>query len=176
MKWLLVLVHQHRRSCNSDLRHLLSARKCVLYFYTNVVSLITVNQHMHHSCWNKNATRSRKPWTLKMAPLDMYAPCMQPETDSEPTSFHHSGPLDKVTHSWQRIVSNALTRPFFIFATEPIVQLLGLYMALTYGLLYCEATTSIQSRHRLIFTSQHASLPYRQSSKAFTTNPPELRD
>ena len=39
--------------------------------------------------------------------------------------------------SWKNIFANALIRPFFIFARESIVQLLGLYMAFIYGLLYC---------------------------------------
>ena len=42
---------------------------------------------------------------------------------------HHS--------SWKKIFGNALIRPFFLFARESIVQLLGLYMAFIYGLLYC---------------------------------------
>jgi hypothetical protein len=39
---------------------------------------------------------------------------------------------------WKRILTNALIRPFLLFAYEPIVQLLGLYMAFIYGVLYCE--------------------------------------
>lgn len=40
-------------------------------------------------------------------------------------------------HSWTQIFSKALTRPFALFAHEPIVQLLGLYLAFIYGLYYC---------------------------------------
>jgi hypothetical protein len=38
--------------------------------------------------------------------------------------------------SWGAMVSKGLIRPFRMFIYEPIVQLLGLYMAYVYGLLY----------------------------------------
>lgn len=40
------------------------------------------------------------------------------------------------TSSWQKIMKKALLRPFALFIREPIIQLLGLYMAFVYGLLY----------------------------------------
>ncbi|KAF9221257.1 MFS general substrate transporter [Gyrodon lividus] len=43
--------------------------------------------------------------------------------------------------SWQAIMSKALVRPFALFFREPIVQLLGLYMAYMYGTLYLFLTT-----------------------------------
>ncbi|KAJ7696698.1 MFS polyamine transporter [Mycena rosella] len=43
--------------------------------------------------------------------------------------------------SWQRIIQTALTRPFTIFYHEPIVQLLGIYMAFIYGVLYLFLTS-----------------------------------
>ena len=39
-------------------------------------------------------------------------------------------------HSWQHLLSKALIRPFELFASEPIIQLLGLYMAFIYGIFY----------------------------------------
>jgi len=42
-----------------------------------------------------------------------------------------------VFNSWKNIISKALIRPFALFAREPIIQLLGIYMAFIYGLLYC---------------------------------------
>ncbi|KAG2049912.1 hypothetical protein BDR06DRAFT_1023546 [Suillus hirtellus] len=38
--------------------------------------------------------------------------------------------------SWQTIMTKSLSRPFVLFVHEPIVQLLGIYMAYLYGLLY----------------------------------------
>lgn len=38
--------------------------------------------------------------------------------------------------SWKDIFRIALTRPFVLFVYEPIIQLLGLYMALLYGNFY----------------------------------------
>lgn len=38
---------------------------------------------------------------------------------------------------------NALTRPFAMFFYEPIIQLFGLYMAFSYGLLYRELFTDL---------------------------------
>ncbi|KAG2338816.1 MFS polyamine transporter [Suillus weaverae] len=43
--------------------------------------------------------------------------------------------------SWQTIMAKSLSRPFALFAHEPIVQLLGIYMAYLYGLLYLFLTT-----------------------------------
>ncbi|KAI0067660.1 MFS polyamine transporter [Artomyces pyxidatus] len=43
--------------------------------------------------------------------------------------------------SWQSILGKALVRPFTLFASEPIVQLLGVYMAFVYGLMYLYITT-----------------------------------
>lgn len=35
-------------------------------------------------------------------------------------------------YSWKSIFTKALTRPFMLFACQPIIQLLGLYMAFVY--------------------------------------------
>ncbi|KAG1825124.1 MFS polyamine transporter [Suillus variegatus] len=43
--------------------------------------------------------------------------------------------------SWQAIMAKSLSRPFVLFAHEPIVQLLGVYMAYLYGTLYLFLTT-----------------------------------
>ena len=37
---------------------------------------------------------------------------------------------------WKTIFTKALTRPFLLFAFEPIIQVLGIYMAFLYGLFY----------------------------------------
>ncbi|KAI0292739.1 major facilitator superfamily domain-containing protein [Russula brevipes] len=50
-------------------------------------------------------------------------------------------PMDTGDRHWKAIFSNALVRPFRLFIHEPIVQLLGLYMAFVYGLLYIFITT-----------------------------------
>ena len=47
---------------------------------------------------------------------------------------------DNSDRRWQQIVSKALVRPFKLFYSEPIVQVLGAYMAFVYGLLYREYT------------------------------------
>lgn len=44
-------------------------------------------------------------------------------------------------HSWKSILRNALTRPFVMFAHEPIIQLLGVFMAFVYGVMYLFLTT-----------------------------------
>ncbi|KAF8479662.1 MFS polyamine transporter [Russula ochroleuca] len=48
---------------------------------------------------------------------------------------------DATDRHWKAIFSKALVRPFKLFIYEPIVQLLGLYMAFLYGLLYLFLTT-----------------------------------
>ncbi|TDL15905.1 MFS polyamine transporter [Rickenella mellea] len=42
---------------------------------------------------------------------------------------------------WRRIFTKAIARPFAIFAREPIVQLLGLYLAFTFGIIFLLLTT-----------------------------------
>ncbi|KAF7970479.1 hypothetical protein HWV62_23837 [Athelia sp. TMB] len=42
---------------------------------------------------------------------------------------------------WKRLFARAILRPFALFAREPIVQLLGVYMAFIYGLLYIFLTS-----------------------------------
>jgi transcriptional regulator of heat shock response len=46
--------------------------------------------------------------------------------------------------SWGAVVSKGLIRPFRMFMYEPIIQLLGLYMAYVYGLLYSTRLGSSQ--------------------------------
>ena len=45
-----------------------------------------------------------------------------------------------ISFRWQHLVVKALVRPFALFVREPIVQLLGIYMAFIYGTLYREYT------------------------------------
>ncbi|KAF8623256.1 hypothetical protein AX17_007502 [Amanita inopinata Kibby_2008] len=42
---------------------------------------------------------------------------------------------------WKQIFTRAMTRPFLLFALEPVIQLFGLYMALIYGIFYLFLTT-----------------------------------
>ncbi|KAG2067617.1 MFS general substrate transporter [Suillus decipiens] len=48
---------------------------------------------------------------------------------------------DDQDRSWRSIMTKSLTRPFVLFAREPILQLLGVYMAYLYGTLYLFLTT-----------------------------------
>ncbi|KAJ7863866.1 MFS polyamine transporter [Mycena leptocephala] len=43
--------------------------------------------------------------------------------------------------TWKRIIQIALTRPFIMFYYEPIIQVLGVYMAFIYGLFYLFITS-----------------------------------
>lgn len=49
--------------------------------------------------------------------------------------------------SWKHIFAKALVRPFKLFYREPIIQLLGLYMAFIYGVLYREQIMYHHARH-----------------------------
>lgn len=59
-----------------------------------------------------------------------------------------------LAHSWQTIVSKALVRPFALFVREPIVQLLGVYMAFIYGTLYRKCPSLWRMMRQLIVRSQ----------------------
>jgi len=43
---------------------------------------------------------------------------------------------DSPDRHWKKLFATALTRPFLHFIYEPIIQLLGVYLAFTYGLTY----------------------------------------
>ena len=45
-------------------------------------------------------------------------------------------PVKKKKKRWKILFTNALTRPFQLFAQESIIQILGIYMAFLYGLFY----------------------------------------
>ncbi|KAF9531460.1 MFS polyamine transporter [Crepidotus variabilis] len=47
----------------------------------------------------------------------------------------------KVDRSWGSLFRKAMFRPFVMFAQEPIMQLLGVYMAFLYGIFYLYLTT-----------------------------------
>ncbi|KAJ7187228.1 MFS polyamine transporter [Mycena filopes] len=49
--------------------------------------------------------------------------------------------FDGEDRTWQRLLRTALTRPFILFYREPIIQLLGIYLAFVYGLLYLFLTS-----------------------------------
>jgi hypothetical protein len=49
--------------------------------------------------------------------------------------------FDGQDRSWRTIMKKSLSRPFVLFAYEPIVQLLGIYMAYLYGIFYLFLTT-----------------------------------
>ncbi|PIL36204.1 MFS general substrate transporter [Ganoderma sinense ZZ0214-1] len=49
--------------------------------------------------------------------------------------------FDGADREWRNFVINALVRPFVLFVREPIIQLLGCYMAFMYGTLYLFLTT-----------------------------------
>ncbi|CCM02927.1 uncharacterized protein FIBRA_05041 [Fibroporia radiculosa] len=48
---------------------------------------------------------------------------------------------DNTDRHWKHIFAKALVRPFQLFFHEPIIQLLGIYMAFIYGTLYLFLTT-----------------------------------
>ncbi|KAI0072848.1 MFS polyamine transporter [Panus rudis PR-1116 ss-1] len=47
----------------------------------------------------------------------------------------------KTQMTWKELMAKALLRPFSLFAQEPIIQLLGLYLGAVYGTIYLVLTT-----------------------------------
>ena len=80
------------------------------------------------------------------------------------------------------MLNKALIRPFKMFAHEPIVQLLGLYMAFAYGLLYCMCADRInhtssytfQCMSRQCLRFSRVCIMTEQELPAFTTSPSAL--
>ncbi|TFK37877.1 MFS polyamine transporter [Crucibulum laeve] len=75
--------------------------------------------------------------------LEQKAKKIKASLDSEKGAVKHVRTIfeDNDDRHWKAIFSKALTRPFAIFAHEPIVQLLGVYMAFLYGIFYLFLTT-----------------------------------
>ncbi|KAF5353739.1 hypothetical protein D9758_008632 [Tetrapyrgos nigripes] len=53
------------------------------------------------------------------------------------SEIHVRTVYDSDHRTWQSIFSKALTRPFTLFAREPIAQIIGVYIAFVYGIFYC---------------------------------------
>ncbi|KAJ4466446.1 MFS general substrate transporter [Lentinula edodes] len=67
-----------------------------------------------------------------------------------PTSF--STIYENENRNWAYILRTALTRPFMMFIREPILQLLGVYMAFIYGIFY-GAKLTLLAAFRLFITT-----------------------
>ncbi|KZP31926.1 MFS polyamine transporter [Athelia psychrophila] len=66
------------------------------------------------------------------------------QMDSEKGETHYKHihtPFQNADHTWKHILAKGLVRPFALFVREPILQLLGVYMAFSFGLLYIFLTT-----------------------------------
>ncbi|EIN05407.1 MFS general substrate transporter [Punctularia strigosozonata HHB-11173 SS5] len=78
---------------------------------------------------------------------EMYGHSSQKKLDAEdaekvgPKRRRVRTKFEGVDRTWKVIFQRALTRPFLLFAREPIIQLLGVYMAFIYGTLYLFLTT-----------------------------------
>jgi hypothetical protein len=72
-----------------------------------------------------------------------------------------------ISKSWKAVLSKALVRPFKLFIYEPIVQLLGLYLAFIYGLLYRTYSESLP--YMPSYTFQCFLRPYQRRSKTCIT-------
>lgn len=66
---------------------------------------------------------------------------------------------------WTRVLGRGMVKPWFFLATEPIVQVLALYMAVLYGLLYLTLTGEYQS---IPFNQEDGSLRAGQLSSIFS--------
>jgi hypothetical protein len=72
-----------------------------------------------------------------------------------------------ISNSWKAIMRQSLIRPFKLFIYEPIVQLLGLYMAFLYGCLYCMRMESLPCMQS--YTFQYSLRPYLRPFKTCIT-------
>jgi hypothetical protein len=86
--------------------------------------------------------------------LERKAIKLRKELESQSSNSEKNGRLrprevrtrfDSSDRHWQQIFIKALTRPFKLFFTEPIIQLFGIYMAFIYGLMYRKYYSSIYS-------------------------------
>ena len=78
-----------------------------------------------------------------------------------------------IPNSWKAVFGKALVRPFKLFIYEPIVQLLGLYLAFIYGLLYRTYSESLPCMPS--YTSQCFLRPYPRRSRMCITTEWALR-
>ena len=59
-------------------------------------------------------------------------------SESEPTLQSLWRMIAKLECSYRHFFFVSICRPFILWAQEPIIQLLGLYLAFIYGIMYCE--------------------------------------
>ncbi|KZT25464.1 MFS polyamine transporter [Neolentinus lepideus HHB14362 ss-1] len=72
--------------------------------------------------------------------LERKAARMRAEADAE-KGLNFRTAFDSEDRHWKKIFAKSLSRPFVLFAREPIIQLLGVYMAFVYGTMYLFLTT-----------------------------------
>lgn len=97
--------------------------------------IINTDQLMNPSYWKGRQSGFANRWMPKTDRNEQSAPCsvkIARKSSYSPWDLQHDDSL----YSWQTIMAKSLSRPFALFAHEPIIQLLGIYMAYLYGLLY----------------------------------------
>ncbi|KAF9488438.1 MFS polyamine transporter [Pleurotus eryngii] len=74
--------------------------------------------------------------------LEQKAEKLRKTMDSENGAYKEVRTIyESPDRTWQSIMIRSLTRPFMLFFSEPIIQVLGVYMAFIYGVFYLFLTT-----------------------------------
>jgi len=73
--------------------------------------------------------------------LEKRAKHMQKSGDIEKNTEVRTIFDEQMNRNWKTVMKTSLVRPFVLFFYEPIIQLLGAYMAFVYGLMYLFITT-----------------------------------
>lgn len=126
--------------------------RCPRKLFTSVSEPLTqcMAQHTHLCYLNARQPKSRKRWTLRKDRHGRYALFSKSKAvESELPPKPLSTPLMPIHRSWSQTFSKTLTRPFALFAREPIAQLLGLYIALVYGIFYRAFPSLYPPQHSL---------------------------
>ena len=116
-----LLVNFYHRRDDPSTRNILPSRKCVVSRACGYPAILTRRRCAAFApiLLERKANKIRKTMDVEQG------------TVREVRTIY-----DTADRHWRVIVTKALTRPFVLFVREPIIQLLGIYMAFIYGTMY----------------------------------------
>lgn len=142
---ILVLVDLYFGRNGSGRRSILPPRKCVVFPSPPIsVSLTSLLKHSHLFFSNERPKLSENQWVLRRPPNLMFIRFSTSKATGGKSTFPLRFTFLIILDFYSRsaIFARNLVRPFAMFGREPIIQLLGLYMAFLYGIFYRESPQS----------------------------------
>ena len=141
----VVLVDKYCRCPRPTLWIILPTRMYVTHSHASIIYLTGAISAFAPYLLEKKAEKIRKTADLEKGPYKSVRTVFDIDDRSWVFVFLLFSPIvyliliiytPSVVSRWKSIFAKALTRPFQLFVQEPIIQILGIYMAFIYGLFY----------------------------------------